>query len=131
MSRLLTLSGIVLVAACATTPDDRHQIAIQTVAGGRALIGADCEVFAGSQAWTIRTPKTIQTGPASGDLRVVCNKPGYRTAELVYRASGAAGGMGVQIGGGSGGVGVGLSFPIGRRAVADYPSQLTVEMRPE
>jgi hypothetical protein len=70
-------------------------------------------------------------------LRVVCNKQGYRTSEIVYRPSGAAYGnpsVGVGVGGGTGGhvgVGLGLGFPIGLfGGAAGYPSQITVEMNP-
>jgi hypothetical protein len=66
-----------------------------------------------------------------GNLRVSCNKPGYRSSDVIYQASGASS-FGVGLGGGSGnvGVGLGLNIPL-RLRTGNYPSRITVEMNPK
>jgi hypothetical protein len=128
LRHLVILTAITL-AACATPPLADDTILVETRSDGQLIEGASCAVNTNNQTWTVRTPDTIAVGPSDGDVRIVCEMPGYRPAELVYRVGGRSrSGMGVQVAGGTGGVGVGLSLPIGRRSVADYPSRLTVEM---
>lgn len=132
MRSLISLMTIV-IAGCATSESGRNSLLIETVAQGRPLTGASCTVQTGSGSWQLTTPGNVVVGPASGDLRIVCEKPGYRTAELTYRTGAGYGnpGMGLGVGGGSGGVGVGfgLSFPLGKRRGV-YPDHFTVEMNP-
>lgn len=131
--RYLILLLPMLIAACATTGSSDGTIAIDTRAGGQELIGATCNVSSGSGNWNVVTPASLNIGSASGELRVVCNKPGYRTSEVIYRPTGPYGSsVGLGVGGGSGnvGVGVGLNFPI-RLGGGSYPSQVTVDMNPQ
>ena len=77
------------------------------------LEGASCEVETGAGKWTVTTPGSVQVGLPQGDLRVVCNKQGYRTSEVVFRRSGnpgvlSASGVGVGVGGGFGGSAIAL-----------------------
>lgn len=128
MRYLILLLPVALVA-CATTGAGSG-IAIETISGGQALPGADCTVSTGAGSWNIKTPASLDVGSANGDLRVVCNKSGYRTSELIFRPSNPVGsnvGLGVGGGGGNVGVGVGMNFPI-RVGAGSYPSQVTVEM---
>lgn len=122
-----------VMAGCATSESGGDSLLIETVAQGQPLTGASCTVETGNGKWQVTTPGSIVAGPANGDLRIVCDKPGYRTAELAYRMPARYGspGLGLGVGGGSGGVGVGfgLSFPLGKRR-AGYPDHFTVEMNP-
>lgn len=131
--RYLILLVPMLAAACATTGSGGGSVAIGTRAGGQEVVGADCNVSTGAGNWNVVTPATVTVGSASGDLRVVCNKPGYRTSEVIFRPSnplGSSVGLGVGGGGGNVGVGVGLNFPV-RLGGGSYPSQVTVDMNPQ
>jgi hypothetical protein len=123
----------VLVAGCASTGTPDGNIAIDTASRGQALPGANCVVSTGAGSWNIVTPAIVQIGSARGDLRVLCNRNGYRTSEVLFRPSSPTNSnIGVGIGGGGGHIGVGLGFGIpiaigGGR----YPSQVTVDMTPQ
>lgn len=121
------------IAACATTGSSGGVIAIETASQGQVLTGANCVVSTGSGNWNVVTPASVNVGSASGDLRVVCNKEGFRTSEILFRPSNPYGSsMGVGVGGGGSrvGVGVGLSFPISFGG-GTYPSRVTVDMNPQ
>ncbi len=130
---LLALSG------CVTTPPFDGRVEILTTSREQALTGADCVVTTDAGSWTVQTPGYATVGDPNGDLRVVCNKSGYRTSEVIHRHSGAgrrpgATRVGVGIGGGSGGysgVGVSLGFGFPLAGVrSDYPSRVIVDMTP-
>jgi hypothetical protein len=130
MRRSILMLALTL-AGCATT-DSGGGITIETTTKGQPLPGANCVVRTFSGTWNIIAPATVAIGGPNGDLRVLCDKPGYRTSEVIYRpSSGYSGsGLGIGVGGGSGGgigVGVGLSVPIisGR---SGYPPRITVDM---
>ncbi|MDB5841686.1 MAG: hypothetical protein JWQ23_3638 [Herminiimonas sp.] len=143
--RYLIMSFSLALAACATPGPGNPNIAIETASGGQFVSGADCQVISSAGNWNVTTPAAVPAANSVGDLRVVCNKPGYRTSEVVYRGNGAGsyggygyGGpnVGVGIGGGSGGrvgVGLGIGFPIGGGGgyAAGYPSRILVEMSPQ
>lgn len=132
MRRLIYVLPFVL-AACATSGPGNGNIAVETTAGGQSLTGANCTVSTNSGRWNVVTPGSAPVGSASGDLRVLCNKAGYRASEVVYRPSTPTNSnVGIGIGGGSGHVGVGLGFgiPIGLGG-GRYPSTITVEMNPQ
>lgn len=127
----------VALAACATTGPGNTGIAVETASNGQALAGANCVVTNNNGSWNVVTPATIDVGPANGDLRVVCNKAGYRTSEFVYRPStynSSGSSVGLGLGGGSGGrvgVGLGLSVPIGGSSGGTYPGRIGVDMTPQ
>jgi hypothetical protein len=130
---LLALSG------CATTPPFDGRVEILTTSREQALPGADCVVTTDAGSWTVQTPGYATVGDPNGDLRVVCNKSGYRTSEVIHRHSGAgrrpgATRVGVGIGGGGGGysgVGVSLGFGFPLAGVrSDYPARVIVDMTP-
>lgn len=132
MRHLILLLPIAL-AACASTGSRGTAIAVDAASRGQALPGASCVVQTGAGSWNVTTPATVDVGAPSGELRVVCNKAGYRTSETVYRPSsplGSSVGLGAGGGGGNLGVGVGLSFPISLGG-GRYPSTVTVEMNPQ
>ncbi|RZI40558.1 hypothetical protein EGT07_23270 [Herbaspirillum sp. HC18] len=122
------------IAACATPGPSGGMISIETSSRGAEVAGANCQVNIGPSSWNVVTPATINAENVAGDLRVVCNKEGYRTSETIFRPSGNYSGssVGVGLGGGSGNVagGVGLSFPISFGS-GTYPSRVRVDLNPQ
>ncbi len=132
MRHLILLLSLAL-AACATTGSSGGSISIDTTSGGKSLPGARCAVSTDSGNWNVITPATVTIGSASGDLRIVCTREGFRTSEVLYKPSspiGSSVGVGGGGGGGHVGVGVGLSFPINLGG-GTYPSRVTVDMNPQ
>lgn len=140
--RAFLLCALVMtLAACATQPaPPAGQLQVVTLAQGKPLSGAECVVSNLSGSWQVTTPGMVMLGEPNGDLRVVCNHPGYRSSEVIYRLPvGALSNSGtrvsVGVGGGSfgtsSGVGVsmGLGFPLGS-SKQRYPAQLTVDLTP-
>jgi hypothetical protein len=130
--RYLILSVSFALAACATTGSGNSVVSIETASNGQALPGASCSVNTGAGSWTVTTPATVPAGSPSGDLRVVCNKSGYRTSEVVYRPSSPVNSnIGIGVGtGGRVGVGLGFGIPLGLGR-GGYPSRITVDMNPQ
>ena len=126
------------LGACATAPVS-NDLSIETVSRGQPVPGASCTVQLVEGSFTIVTPAVVPARNTSGDLRVVCNKPGYRTSEVLYRG-GYAGydgygsrtslGFGLGGGGGSIGYGIGLGVPIGGASPSSMPASVLVEMNP-
>jgi len=131
-----------LLAGCASTANNRGQIAIATTDAGQPLPGAHCSVTHNTQTWDIVTPATLTVGRADGDLSVRCDHDGYRSSELRIppAASNRTGpgvslGLGGLTGGGASifGTGVGLSLPFGGNngSNGSYPAEVTVQMTRE
>lgn len=131
--RYLLLIFPLLIAACATTGSNDGRALITTATNGQQFDGANCTVTTRSAQWNIITPATLTLGRGDGDLRIVCNKPGYRVSELILPPYGQPSGssMGLGVGGGSGNVGMGLgfSFPLSTGS-GYYPGQIVVNMNP-
>jgi hypothetical protein len=133
--RHLILFLPIALAACATTGPS-GLLALDTASRGQILPGANCAISNNAGNWNVTTPASVAIGPANGDLRIVCNKEGYRTAETIYQPSGGYGPYGSSVGVGVGGGGrhvgggVGLSFPIGGGSArsGSYPERITVDM---
>ncbi len=117
----------VLLASCASTKPADGRIEILSTARSQPLQGAQCEVETGAGKWTVSTPGSVQVGEPQGDLRVVCNKEGYRTSEVVFRrgSSGAPGATRVGVG-----ISLGFGFPLSSGR-ATYPTQVVVDMTPQ
>ena len=139
--RYLILALPFALAACASTDNAaQNGITVETVSRQQVIPGADCVVSNGNGSWQVTTPATVNPGGVNGDLRVVCNKQGYRTSEFLFRPSGyPVAGSGSSVGIGLGGWGsnvggsVGFSFPIGgssSRYNGSYPPRVTVDMSP-
>lgn len=131
--RYLVLLLPVALAACATAGSGGRGLTVETASRGQSVGGANCAVSTGGVTWNVVTPATVPIESAGGDLRVVCNKDGYRTSELIVKPSSPVGSsMGVGVGGGSGnvGVGVGLNFPISLGG-GGFPSHVTIELNPQ
>jgi len=139
LRRPLSLSAMMLaVAGCATQPV-ANQIGIETASAGQFLPGANCTVQTVEGSFAVVTPATVPVRNMSGNLRVICDRPGYRTSEVLYRGLGYGGysayggpSIGLGIGGGSGNVGyaLGFGFPVGGVANNSLPPRIVVEMTP-
>ena len=115
----------------------------QQAAQAISTLGLPSDVSTLAGQWPLQTPASVMVGEPNGDLRVVCDHPGHRSSEVVYRLPGSSlGGIGnsgtrvsVGVGGGTfgstSGVGVsmGIGFPLGG-VRQRYPSQLTVDLTP-
>ncbi len=132
---------VTLLVSCASQPSPpAGQLQVLSTAQGKPLTGAACVVSNLSGSWNVQTPATVMVGDPNGDLRVVCEHPGYRSSEVIYRMPGGGvskSGTRVNVGVGGGsfgsasgvGVSMGIGFPLG--AVRQrYPSQLTVDLTP-
>ena len=76
--------------------------------------------------------------PPRGQLRIVCDKPGYQHTEWLQAAAFPDSGhsntsVSIGLGGGSGhvGLGLGLLFPLNGTPGITYPARVVVEMRLE
>lgn len=130
-----------LLISCASQPSvPAGQLQLLSTAQGKPLIGAACVVSNLSGSWNVQTPATVIVGEPNGDLRVVCDHPGYRASEVIYRLPGSTistSGTRVSVGVGGGsfgsasgiGVSMGIGFPLGA-ARQRYPAQLTVDLTP-
>jgi len=135
LSPLILSLGLAL-SGCATIASDNGRVQIEAVSDSQQLAGARCVVKTDSSRWNVVTPGNVLIVEADGDLHVVCNKPGYRTSEVVYRAPPGLNSPSIGIGatGGSGGIGavglgLGANLPLsfGGKEKA-YPSRVLVEM---
>ncbi len=138
---LAGLTTTVLLGACASGPQrPEGEVEILTTAQGAPLSGADCRVDTGAVSQTVVTPAVVQLGQPRGDLRVVCNRAGYRSSEVLIRNPGGSylpgsTRVGVGVGGGTwghsgGGISLGFGFPLaGGRS--RYPAQVVVDMTPQ
>lgn len=142
MHRLPVLLVVLFLSSCASdeaSQGSRGSIEVHAMSAGQPVADAQCVVSTAAGRWEVTPPAVVSVGAPAGDLRVICNKQGYRSSEVLYRPSpyGVAGNpnVGVGIGGGSGNVGVGLgfNFPIGRAggAVVGYPPRIVVELNPQ
>ena len=115
---LLAVAAQTLVG-CATNGTADNGLSIDTAARGQSLAGSACTAMIDDMRWDIVTPATIAVDGARGELRVVCNHPGFRTSELIFRP--------FSVGGATGSAGTGLpSNNFGGR----YPKRLTLDMNP-
>lgn len=121
-----------VLLGCAASPSGGGAILIETVSRGQSLEGANCTIYGSSRSWKIVTPASIAINRIEGDLRMICERAGFRPSELILRPTGQSSpGMGLGIGGGSGnvGVGVGFSVPLGSGAWS-YPGRVSINMNP-
>ena len=132
---------VTLLVSCASQPSPpAGQLQVLSTAQGKPLTGAACVVSNLSGSWNVQTPATVMVGDPNGDLRVVCEHPGYRNSEVIYRMPGGGvsnSGTRVSVGVGGGsfgsasgmGVSMGIGLPLGS-VRQRYPAQLTVDLTP-
>lgn len=139
LRRRLSLATMTLAVAACATPPVSSDVSIETASAGQFLPGASCTVQTPEGSFNVTTPATVPVRHTTGDLRVVCNRPGFRTSEVLYRGMGYGGyngyggpnvGLGLGGGGGNVGFGLGLGFPIGGIRNNSGPSRIVVEMTP-
>lgn len=122
-----------LLTACASGFGNRQVTIATATPNGQEFAGASCAVLTDSRSWNVTSPATLDI-PVNGDLRIVCNKAGYRTSELRLPPIGQGGGssVGLGMGGGSGAVGVGLGFslPVSSGG-SNYPPRILITMSPQ
>lgn len=128
------------LTACVSSPPNTGKIDIRTTSRSQPLTGANCTVETNAGKWTVVTPGSVEVGPPDGELRVACNKAGYRTSEVIDRSGIAHSGgggtrLGVGVGSGLGrssglGISLGMGFPLGS-VHRGYPSQVVVDMNPQ
>ena len=138
--RLLSMAAMALAVGACATPPVSNDLGIETASAGQFLPGANCTVQTVEGSFNVVTPATVPVRNTPGDLRVVCNRQGYRTSEVLYRGLGYGGynayggpSVGLGLGGGGGGnvgFGLGLGFPIGGAPRNNAPSRIVVEMTP-
>jgi len=134
---MMLVTAVAALAACASSPPTPGKIDVRTTSRSLPLAGADCTVETGAGRWTVVTPGSVVVGQPAGELRVVCNKAGYRSSEVIDRSGFAHGGgsstrLGVGVGGGLGrssgvGVSLGMGFPFGS-VQRGYPAEVVVDM---
>jgi hypothetical protein len=118
-----------LLGGCATMDAGEPGILIDTAAHGQPLPGAACTAVIEGMHWEVVTPAVIAVGEARGELHVVCNHPGYRTSELIFRPASATSGLVLGFSGSGAGFGGGLGLPLSPTA-SRYPKRLTLDMNP-
>lgn len=140
--RLLSMITMTVAVGACVTPTVSNDLSIETASAGRFLPGVNCTVHTVEGSFNVVTPATLPVRNTSGDLRVICDRPGYRTSEVQYRGLGHGGyngygayggpsvGLGLGGGGGNVGFGLGFGFPIGGGAGNSGPSRIVVEMTP-
>ena len=108
------------VTGCVTTAPDTPGVLIETAARGQPLTGVACTAVIDGTRWDVVTPAMISLGDARDALRIVCNHPGYRTSELIFRPISTTAAIGL---------GYGEGLPLyGGSIGARYPKQLTIDM---
>lgn len=126
---LIPLWLIVLTACTTVDSNNGAETLIETTINGKPLSDAHCIINTNNENWTVTTPSNVKLGPINGDLRIVCNKQGYRTAEIIFKSLSTFSGSNVRFvaGGGSGHVEGGVVVPI-RLNRENYPSRITVDL---
>jgi len=134
------LFAALTLAGCANTNKNDGQVSIATAENGQLFEGVACTVRNDAQSWDIVTPATLDIGEVNGELRIVCNKAGYVSADVRLApgpsGSGSSGpSVNLGLGGASGGIGsiigagLGLTLPFGLSSSGGhYPPMITVDM---
>ena len=120
-----------LLTACAGVSTGEPVILIETAARGQPVAGAACVATVGPVCWDVKTPAVLAVGGARGELHVICEKPGFRPSELIFRAAAGGYGTGVSAGFGGGihGSSIGMGIPLGGIS-APYPRRLVIDLNP-
>ncbi|MBK4734440.1 hypothetical protein [Noviherbaspirillum pedocola] len=135
MAAISAMAGLAAVLeGCASAPIS-NDVIFEAVSRGQPVPDVSCLVRTVEGSAQITTPARLPVRNTAGDLRVVCDKPGFRTSEVIYRA-GVYGGPASSVGlgvasGGSVGVGLGFGVPIGGAyRGSGVPERVVIEMNP-
>jgi hypothetical protein len=117
-----------LLAACAGMSGGQPGILIETAAAGQPLPGVACVAMIDSTRWDVVTPAVITLGSANGVLRIVCNHPGFRTSELIFKpAPMSTPGLSAAYGSYSSHAALEAAFPVGGVG-SRYPERLVLDL---
>ena len=123
----IILGSSFLTAGCATVTTGTEQNI--TLVTEKNVTGAKCELTdAKSKKWYVAsTPGSANVHRGDGPMSVICEKSGYRTANLMVDETLAGATLGnILIGGG-----VGILVDAVSGSAQRYPDQITVWMEPE
>lgn len=129
--KALFVALALLLNACSTVSQSTEGVLqIEVSSRGQALVDVSCYVRADKMSTTVNAPAKVNVGLVHDILEVRCEKPGYKTAEIIYRAAprnlSPQAGLGVQSGGGA-------NFSIALKSNATpvfFPSPLRLDMPP-
>ena len=117
-----------LLTACAGMAGPPPGILIETAAAGQPLPGVACVAMIDSTRWDVVTPARISLGSANGVLRIVCNHPGFRTSELIFKpAPMTSPGLSAAFGSYSSSAALDAAFPLGGVG-SRYPEHLVLDL---
>jgi hypothetical protein len=124
---LLSLVAMLASAGCASLTESTQQnVLVQTVLDHREIAGVGCLLSNDAGKWFVTTPARLTLRKSAGPLRIDCQKEGAAWAyeKVASRANGNLWGNVILT------AGVGYVIDRSTGAAYDYPSTLTVVMRP-
>ena len=119
---------ILIASGCASVVSDLNQsLTLQTVCGGKPVVGASCTLKNSKGEWRVTTPGSVSVHKAYGMLSVSCDKEGLlKTLPEDFDSSANGGAWGNIILGG----GIGYIVDASNGAGFDYPQLLTIAFNP-
>ena len=124
---LPVLLAMLASAGCASLTESTQQnVLVQTVLDHREIVGVGCVLYNDAGKWFVTTPARVTLRKSAGPLRIDCQKEGAAWAyeKVASRANGNLWGNVILT------AGVGYVIDRNTGAGYDYPSTLTVVMRP-
>ncbi|HEX8403310.1 MAG TPA: hypothetical protein VF670_01730 [Duganella sp.] len=123
----LALTAMLSIAGCASLTESTQQnVLVQTVLDHREITGVGCVLYNDVGKWFVTTPARVTLRKSAGPLRIDCRKDGEAWAyeKVAPKANGNLWGNVILT------AGVGYVIDRNTGAGYDYPSTLTVVMRP-
>jgi len=118
---------LALMAGCASIVDGTNQsLAVNTIANGAAVSGAQCTLTNNKGTWFVNTPGTVTVHRSYDALNVKCRDTGYQTGLITSTSSTKSMAFGNILLGGI--IGGGVDMATG--AAYDYPKLITVPLVP-
>jgi hypothetical protein len=121
------LPALIATAGCASLTESTQQnVLVQTVLDHREIAGVGCVLYNDVGKWFVTTPGRVTLRKSAGPLRIDCQKEGKGWAyeKVDSKMDGNLWGNVVLT------AGVGYFIDKNTGAAYDYPSTLTVVMRP-
>ena len=122
-----TVMAILSTVGCASLTESTQQnVLVQTVLDHREIAGVGCVLSNDVGKWFVTTPARVTLRKSAGPLRIDCQKEGAAWAyeKVAPKANGSLWGNVILT------AGVGYVIDRNTGAGYDYPSTLTVVMRP-
>ena len=125
MQKFFLLPLVASLVGCASVTTGSHQnVSVET----HPVSGAECRLSNDDGTWFVpSTPGSVTIDRAYSDLSVTCEKPGYGRGTAVVKSSTKGVAFGNIIAGGV----IGAAVDMGSGAAYDYPSLITVSLKPE